>query len=315
MGRTRVITTLVDFLRHAGGVKRTTTTVCTADGAPPMQTKAPVTIRPFNPCGPVFSFEQQGVRRYACFNAPHQAAEVQDAGYRWPLLIYLHGSRTTPDSLYSLGKELFALHDRYPLSDRADVRGFFLLAPEGRRATPQESPTGTGFHWDEWFRNAAENVDALAIDHFVDEAFAAGRIDPRRVYVFGWSNGAYMAALYGVWRSSRIAAIGQYAGADPWSRTPCPVPMQVDRQVPLVLLRNLCDSLVPCTTTGAWIETLTQQRWPFAAYNLDLRGRITTQQRCDPRCSRFKGVYAHVRWPHVQALERMLAFFRAHPLP
>jgi len=72
-----------------------------------------------------------------------------------------------------------------------------------------------------------------------------GLVDPDRIYVFGWSNGAYMSELYGMWRSDWIAAIGQYAGANPWSRTPCPVPIPEGRKVPLVLLRNLCDALIP----------------------------------------------------------------------
>ncbi len=43
-------------------------------------------------------------------------------------------------------------------------------APEGRIATPYASDTfetGTGFHWDEWYRDASQNLDAQAIDHFL----------------------------------------------------------------------------------------------------------------------------------------------------
>lgn len=281
-----------------------------------MQTVAPVTVEPYCERGRVLSFEQAGVTRYACFNPPRQAEEGQNASRRWPLLIYLHGSRATPDSVYTLGKGLFRLRDDYPLSDDPDTRGFFLLSPEGRRATPWESITGTGFHWDEWHRNAASNLDAQAIDHFVDEVTATGQVDPRRIYVFGWSNGAYMAALYGVWRSQRIAAIAQYAGADPWSRSPCPVPMRYDRQTPLVLLRNLCDALVPCAATGAWIDTLTAQNWPFEYHNLGLLGHITAADaNCTQRCGKIRGIFEHVRFPRKDALEAMLRFLKAHPLP
>lgn len=58
--------------------------------------------------------------------------------------------------------------------------------------------------WDEWYRNPTDNLDALAIDHFLDEVVARGLVDTDRIYVFGWSNGAYMAALYGMWRANRI---------------------------------------------------------------------------------------------------------------
>lgn len=292
---------------------------CSPDGAPPFRTLQPATLRPTAYDSSILSFDQQGSTRYACLHRPRQAEEWRrDAARpRWPLLIYLHGSLTTPDSLYSFGRDLLDLHHTFNLSDDPNVRGFALLAPEGRRAQPwpADGPqTGAGFHWDEWHRNPADNLDALAIDHFVDQVVAGGQVDPRRIYVFGWSNGAYMAALYGNWRSERIAAIGQYAGADPWSREPCPLPPQYTRKTPLVLLRNLCDQLVPCAATSAWIATLTQLDWPFVAYSLDRSGRITTASECDSRCSKLIGLYEHCRWPQKPALEAMLRFMREHPL-
>ncbi len=266
MGKLTYFATVLDLLLHSSKKSSTTAAasyVCSTDGTPPMPTTTPVTIKPYCEHGRILSFEQEGITRYACFDSPAQAAQAQKATKRWPLFIYLHGSRATPDSIYTLGKDLFHLHDDYPLSDDPNVRGFFLLSPEGRRATPWESVTGTGFHWDEWYRNPSKNLDVLAIDHFVDEVVSMGQVDPRRIYVFGWSNGAYMAALYGIWRSSRVAAIGQYAGADPWSRTPCPVLLRYERQVPLVLLRNLCDALVPCATTSDWIKNSYRTKLAF----------------------------------------------------
>jgi predicted esterase len=288
---------------------------CSADGAPPFTTVTPVTVPLLCPQGELLSFEQEGVRRYACLNLPRQArAGAQD--HQWPLVIYLHGSRTTPESLYLSGRDLFDLQDTYPLSDNPEVKGFILLSPEGRRADPWQSVTGKGFHWDEWYRNPDENLDALAIDHFLDEVVSTGLVDPDRIYVFGWSNGAYMTALYGIWRSDRIAAMAQYAGADPWSRTPCPVTQPASREVPLFLLRNLCDALVPCSTTSEWIETLTEEDWPFEYRNLSLRGRIVSADRtCAAECSTARGIYEHVRWPNRQALRQMLGFLKEHPLP
>ncbi len=177
-------------------------------------------------------------------------------------------------------------------------------------------PDGRGYHWDEWYRNPSQNLDALAIDHFVDEVVASGRVDPRRVYVFGWSNGAYMAALYGMWRSDRIAAIGQYAGPIPGAGS-CPVTPKVERQVPLVLLRNLCDALVSCETTDAWIKTLTAQHWPFEYQSLDfLGGEAAPASACPASCERVKGLAEHVRWPSEAVLkERLLPFLKQHPLP
>ena len=293
---------------------------CSADGAPPFTTVAPITAQPECDGGRVLSFDQAGVTRYACLNQPPQAEREPASGRQWPLLIYLHGSLVTPHSLYTFGKHLFDLHSSYPLSATPGVDGFLVLAPEGRKAQPwpsTEVQTGSGYHWDEWYRDPARNLDVLAIDHFVDEVVASGRVDPRRIYVFGWSNGAYMADLYGMWRSDRIAAIGQYAGADPWSRLPCAVTPKIERKVPLVLLRNLCDALVSCEKTDAWIKTLTEQSWPFESHSLDLLGgEAAPASTCATSCEKVRGIAEHTRWPSESVMkERLLPFLKAHPLP
>lgn len=299
----------------------TSATTCFATtGAPPIRTDEPTTIPLYCAEGKLLSFRQNGVARYACLNAPAEVRREAVAGQKWPLVLYLHGSITTPESLYLEGRNLFKLHDTYNLSGDPQVAGFYLLSPEGRRATPWPAAggngpvTGAGFHWDEWYRSSTENLDALAIDHFLDETVKTGRIDPKRIYVFGWSNGAYMTVLYANWRSDRIAA-AQYAGADPWSRTPCPVAVQATRKVPLVLLRNLCDRLVPCAATAGWVDTLAGLDWPFEFHNLDLRGAITSAQDCAPACSKDRGIFEHVRWPDAAALTTMLGFLKQHPLP
>jgi poly(3-hydroxybutyrate) depolymerase len=91
---------------------------------------------------------------------------------------------------------------------------------------------------DTWYRNPDENLDALAIDHFLDEVIETGLIDTDRIYVFGWSNGGYMTALYGIWRKDRIAATGQYAAADPWTQLPCPGTLP-DEQIAVLPLGTL----------------------------------------------------------------------------
>jgi predicted esterase len=191
-----------------------------------------------------------------------------------------------------------------------------VLSPMGLRDRPAGALSGTGFHWDEWYRNPTANLDALAIDHFLDEVVARGLVDTNRIYVFGWSNGAYMAALYGMWRANRIAAIAQYAGGNPWTRLPCPVPMTWTRRVPIALMRNLCDALVPYSATQEWIEALQAQDWPFEYQSLDLHGAATAPDAAPPeRSNKLRGLYEHVRWPDRAVFEKALAFLGRHPLP
>jgi pimeloyl-ACP methyl ester carboxylesterase len=65
----------------------------------------------------------------------------------------------------------------------------------------------------------AENVDVAMIDHFIDQETTTGKIDPTRIYLIGWSNGAAMAYAYGLSRP-RIAAIAVYSAPDPYKIKP-----------------------------------------------------------------------------------------------
>ncbi len=289
---------------------------CDEYGAPPMETASNVTLPVQCQDGELLTWEQGDVTRYACLNYPDQ---VDSAAYRWPMIVYLHGSLRDPTSLYSDGEDLFDLRNDFQMSDNKDIHGFIILSPEGRRATPYSGDgpaTGEGFHWDEWYRNPDENPDVQAIDHFIDTIVGTGLVDTSRIYVFGWSNGAYMTVLYSTWRSDMVAAMGQYAGADPWTRTPCPVTMTYTRQVPLFLLRNLCDKLVPCSATTEWIDTLQAVNWPFEYHSLTYGGEMTTSDECSTSslCDGKVGLQEHFRWPDSDALTAMLEFFRDHPL-
>jgi len=301
------------FISFACAAADVAAPACSATGTPPLETVEPVTEKPNCKDGRVLSFDQAGVTRYACLNLPAGASKA-------PMVVYLHGSLTTPDSLYRSGHALFELSRDYPLSTHADTRGFILLAPEGRRAKPwasESAHTGVGFHWDEWQRDPTTNLDVQAIDHFIDEVVAMGLVDEKQIYVFGWSNGANMAVLYGGWRSARIAAVGQYAGADPWSRPPCPVDRPTGRQVPLTLLRNMCDALAKCSYTDSWSDTLESLNWPFQRTNLTLRGKqAAPNASCVQSCGKARGLYEHVRWPQKAVLaSQLLDFFKTHPLP
>ncbi len=291
-------------------------TPCDVFGALPIRTVFPVTIPLICEDGDELTYQQGSTIRYACLNYPDQADSLD---YNWPLIIYLHGSLVTPMSLYTFGRDFFNLRNDFKLSGNDSIKGFITLSPEGRIAKPwttDEPATGEGFHWDEWYRNPDDNLDADAIDNFLDQVISTGKVDTSRIYVFGWSNGAYMTVLYSTWRSSRIAAMGQYAGANPWARSPCPIPISYTRQVPLFLMRNLCDALVPCETTNEWIDTLTARNWPFKYHNLNSLGVITLNDSCstNPGCSGDEGIAEHMRWPRKTSLELMLEYFRFHPL-
>jgi poly(3-hydroxybutyrate) depolymerase len=170
---------------------------CIDHGNPPQPRNAPMAPPS---CGNGFGrllddyTDTNGERRYACIQEP-TIATVPAGGL--PLLVYLHPSLFTPDTVYvtNIPEQI----------DTADLsgdgrRGFILLAPQGRdtrHVYPYPDDSGPG--WDNWHRpaNPSDNVDVAAIDHYIAAAIATGKVDPKRVFLTGWSNGSAMAIYYG----------------------------------------------------------------------------------------------------------------------
>ena len=231
------------------------------------------------------------------------------------------------------------------VTDDSGRPGFILLAPEGRKTChyyPQPDQRQPG--WDNWYRNfdpsdAAENVDAWAIDRFVAQQVASGRVDTNRIYLTGWSNGAAMGYLYGLTRPS-IAAIAVYSAPDPFHafNDPCPqVPVvkgssTVDRfqinnlGVPTMHVHNDCDIVGLCPNG----ERLTRLLLPLGigvqdaiidTATLPANGCVdacgtdpnASYDTCSNPGGSTIGVGNHVRWPDDWA-PAILDFFRVHPL-
>ncbi len=99
--------------------------------------------------------------------------------------------------------------------------------------------------WDTWNRDVRRlpyttvdplaNLDVVALDHFIDEELkktmtvtrngeiiSVPKIDRRRIYIVGWSNGGSLGWMYGLNRKN-IAALGLYSASDPYAvhNDPC----------------------------------------------------------------------------------------------
>src|SRR6185369_5085580 len=166
--------------------------------------------------------DPDGTPRHACLYEPASAA----ASKPLPLVVYLQPSLFTADTIQVTN--LLDFLDSANLTGDRSRPGFFLLAPEGRFTNhfyPPPDDRGTG--WDNWYRQLEpggvqvdgvtypQNVDAAAIDHFIAALTATGRIDMRRIYVTGWSNGAAMAYLYALDRP-QVASIAVYTAPNPF---------------------------------------------------------------------------------------------------
>ena len=118
-----------------------------------------------------------------------------------PLLIDLHGYMST-----SLNHEKFAKMDV-----AAQERGVIYAAPDGL-------PDSQGYQ----FWNASKVCcnfnnnpvdDAAFIQSLVDEISSKASVDPKRIYVFGHSNGHFMSYKFACSHPETVAAIAGLAGA------------------------------------------------------------------------------------------------------
>jgi polyhydroxybutyrate depolymerase len=147
---------------------------------------------------------------------------------RLPLLVFLHG-------LGGTGQELA---EALRLTEMADAFGFAFIAPEGVLD-----------HSGRRFWNAGPsccNFDDIAIDHiallgtWIGQATAHPRVDARRVYLVGFSNGGFMAYRAACEMSSRLAGIVSIAGAGPSDPSTC----KPERPISVVQIHGDRDPIV-----------------------------------------------------------------------
>lgn len=149
-----------------------------------------------------------------------------------PLVLALHGTGGTGRLMASLSG----------LSRLADERGFRVAYPQALGEPGNEDPA-RGAAW-----NAGPGLgcpshgtvdDVAFLTAVVDRVDRHGPVDPRRIYVAGFSNGgrmAYRLALAAPW----VAAIAVVAGAPVWGDPPA-------RPVPTLAFHGTADRHIPYT--------------------------------------------------------------------
>ncbi len=154
----------------------------------------------------------------------------------WPLVLVLHGAFATAGSM----------EERSGFSALADREGFVVAYPNGIGLF------GSLQHW-----NAGHCCGLAQVDHVDDVGFlryvirdvaSRIRIDPRRIYVAGHSNGAMLAYRFASEDCEQIAGVAVVAGTIGSSKSPheatCTVgPPRIP--VPLVVVHGREDETVP----------------------------------------------------------------------
>ncbi|HEY5183656.1 MAG TPA: PHB depolymerase family esterase, partial [Actinomycetes bacterium] len=146
-----------------------------------------------------------------------------------PLLILLHGYTTTGSQMDSY----------FSMQAVAEHYGFLYVHPDGTK-----DATGSQF-WNA--TDACCNRDAKPVD---DSAYLAGiiqdvktryRVDPARVYLFGVSNGGFMAYRMACDHADTIAGIVSMAGATYLDASRC----TPSRPVSVLEIHGTADETVP----------------------------------------------------------------------
>lgn len=146
---------------------------------------------------------------------PHYFPETATPQNLRPLLLFLHGYGASGALSFNvLG--LAELGRKYRI---------FIVAPDG-----STDSVGRKF-WNA--HPACCNFEAEKRDHvrylstLVDEMTASYPVDPAKIYVIGFSNGAFMAHRLGCEWGSRLSGIVSVAGAGPDPAQPCKTPTRL----------------------------------------------------------------------------------------
>jgi polyhydroxybutyrate depolymerase len=174
-----------------------------------------------------------GLKRYYVVHVP----AAYDGKTPVPVVIMFHGGG---------GKARGAMEET-GWSAKADKENFLAVYPEGvprdpaRRASFVSNPQS----WNDGSQRAIvaaslKNIDdAGFVNAMLDDLDSKFRIDPRRLYATGFSNGASMTFRAGRELSARLAAIAPVAGSD-WLDQPAPA-----QPLSLLYMTGTADPLNP----------------------------------------------------------------------
>ncbi len=167
------------------------------------------------------SITSSGVERRFLYYVP----ESYDPQTPSPLVISIHGFVSWPRNQMDV-TQWNSLADRY---------GFIVVYPSGtgfpkRWRLPEGSSKLPGSYEDVQF-----------LSDLIDRMQQQYNIDPRRIYVNGFSNGGVMSVVLGCELSERIAAIGSVSGAYFYPLELC----RPSRAVPMIAFHGTADPIVP----------------------------------------------------------------------
>lgn len=153
-----------------------------------------------------------------------------------PLLILLHGHGSS--GTFMLGQDPFFGYQPQGWHRLAARENLLVIAPQGVKAKDGK------FAWNDCRGDATTNAstdDVAFISALIDKAIKSYRADPRRVYVFGSSNGGGMAYRLGIELGPKLAGIAVQSALMP-AHSACRAPAH---PLPVFVSHGTADKIAP----------------------------------------------------------------------
>jgi len=180
---------------------------------------------PKNPRGSFnLTLEHDGLTRKYLLYVPAS----YDGKSKVPLLFNFHG----------FGGKVAGYLRATDMRPLADEENFLLVYPQG-------SPLNGFSHWNAATpsrENKSDADDIGFVNKMIASISAGYKVDPKRIYACGYSNGAFFSYYLGCCLSERIAAIGSVSGTmleEAYEKG------KPSRRVPMINLHGTADSVVP----------------------------------------------------------------------
>jgi poly(3-hydroxybutyrate) depolymerase len=163
-----------------------------------------------------------GFTRHACIYRVPGASNIS----KRPLLLWFHPGGDGPADLAATETGLIDKADTFDLTGDPVRPGFTLVSVQGRNLRFPTAEPRDGRHHDFYYRDLnspSTNPDIANVDALIDAIVLEGIVDTNRIYVAGWSNGAFFSQLYAIARNTtptaggnRVASATVFAAASPF---------------------------------------------------------------------------------------------------
>lgn len=137
----------------------------------------------------------------------HVPPQYKPGGPRLPLVVALHGNGDTNQNFVKTSNLLAS----------SDTDGFVLVAPAGILQTiTVGGQTVPDVSWDAYRATNEGNIDLPLFEELRSRYVGTGAVDPKKVVVYGYSQGGYASFRWALDASSRLSCSAVISAANPF---------------------------------------------------------------------------------------------------